>query len=539
MGSVATSVGSVPSPTGGLRAIMLWQLPAAVFDLALLAMVAQLRDRPGPWLLPAAACFLVLVASGLAAVVPWSTVDRRWVMVLPLLDLVAAGLINVYGHDFYAAVLGCALPAGWLAFVFDVPGMLLSATSTTLVAVAPLVIHTARAWPAERVVETTLPPLVIIGICAITFELSRILARSQEALLRSLDDAAVHALTVEGILEAVDAVVCVFRPGQRSTFNAPARAVMRRAGGPALGDPPTHFAPGRVWAEDQTTELRDDEHALARALRGETFSGELNWIGPVGDQVAMVFSAHQLIGPAGDHLGTVLAAWDVTDLLAAISARHSFLTNVSHELRTPLTSIVGNLELLDDELLATGGFDDARERIRVMQRNSEVLLARIEQVLVADGRPQLSVEATDVAALVRTALVKHQVRADGAGLDLVVRTPEEYVGKVDATAYEQVLDNLVTNALKYTSAGSVTVELVTSPEGPRLTVTDTGVGMTRADLRQVFERYFRADRAVRDAIPGIGLGLAITRRLVEAHGGTITLDSTPDVGTTVTVVVPG
>lgn len=162
-------------------------------------------------------------------------------------------------------------------------------------------------------------------------------------------------------------------------------------------------------------------------------------------------------------------------------------------------------------------------------------------MLSADETPALAIKPVDVADLTRAALAKHHVLADAAGLTLDVDLPVALPSRLDPTAYEQVVDNLVSNAVKYTHVGSVSVSVVPGPAGPggfTLTVADTGIGMGEPEVRAAFDRYFRGRSALAEAIQGVGLGLAITRRLVELHGGTIALRSAPGVGTTAVVRFP-
>ncbi|MDO9458317.1 cell wall metabolism sensor histidine kinase WalK [Nocardioides sp.] len=248
----------------------------------------------------------------------------------------------------------------------------------------------------------------------------------------------------------------------------------------------------------------------------------------------------------------LVAVPEVADLtvLDSNEGGAQFLTTVSHELRTPLTSVIGYLELLEERFVAAAADDTDIRLLSVISRNADVLLARINQLLYLSpgGHVALDRRPVDVSALTREALDKHRILAQRHGIDLVARFDPALVSVVDATAYEQVVDNLVSNAIKYCGDdGVVTVALEgrQEPVDGRgvvpvvvLCVTDTGIGMSEAELQRAFDRFYRSSFATDRSIPGLGIGLTITQHLVQQHGGAITLLSEPGVGTEVTVVLP-
>lgn len=131
------------------------------------------------------------------------------------------------------------------------------------------------------------------------------------------------------------------------------------------------------------------------------------------------------------------------------------------------------------------------------------------------------------------------MRAQSSGIRLVTELPDHVPVVCDTMRVSQVIDNLVSNAIKYTDAGgTVTVSARADDECAELSVSDTGQGMTREETARLFADYYRADRVRNSAIQGTGLGLSISRQFVEAHGGTIAVDSEPGTGTTFTVRLP-
>jgi signal transduction histidine kinase len=217
-----------------------------------------------------------------------------------------------------------------------------------------------------------------------------------------------------------------------------------------------------------------------------------------------------------------------------------FVANVSHELRTPLTSIRGFVEALRD---GTIGDDAGRQRslavidaeLRRLQRLVADLLdlSRIES-----GQATLRREPVDLAAVLRHCAEVAAGRAEEADIELVViASPGVPPVTGDADRLEQVVRNLLDNALRYTAAGGrVELWLATVERKVHIVVTDTGAGIPEHALPRLFERFYTADPA--RAGRGTGLGLAIAREIALAHGGDIAVASTPGVGSTFTVVLP-
>ncbi|HEY3543770.1 MAG TPA: PAS domain-containing sensor histidine kinase [Gaiellaceae bacterium] len=219
--------------------------------------------------------------------------------------------------------------------------------------------------------------------------------------------------------------------------------------------------------------------------------------------------------------------------------KDEFIALVSHELRTPLTSICGYLELL------TGDIGDAHaESIAVIERNAGRLLRLVEDLLltaqVTAGNLALTLADLDVNEVVAHSVETAKPVAAARGIELVAGTcSAPTIVNGDRMRIGQVVDNLVANALKFTPAGGrVDVRAVRSDGMATIAVTDTGPGIDPEDQEHVFGRFFRTDRAQRDAVPGVGLGLAIARAIVDGHDGAIRVASTPGEGTTFVVELP-
>ncbi len=230
---------------------------------------------------------------------------------------------------------------------------------------------------------------------------------------------------------------------------------------------------------------------------------------------------------------------------AASRAKSEFLANVSHELRTPLNAIAGFSELLMDEKLGPLGHDAYREYSRYIRDGGEHLLELINDLLdlsrIEAGVTSLKVDAFDVRDVVEGAVRIVQDRARRSGLDLQVELPTAPLAIVaDARKLRQILVNLLSNAVKYTQpGGSVTVACQSlDGKGVAIAVRDTGPGIHPDDMPLAMERFGRIERPGMPNNDGVGLGLPLTKALVELHGGSFSLDSRPGEGTVATVVLP-
>ena len=223
----------------------------------------------------------------------------------------------------------------------------------------------------------------------------------------------------------------------------------------------------------------------------------------------------------------------------AIGVKDDFVALVSHELRTPLTSIMGYLDLVSECDLPA----EVVTHLGAVSRNADRLLLLVTDLLAAHEAEvipmRLSIETVDVGALAQLSVDDIDTRARAAGLSLARHLPQGILIQADPNRLLQVFDNLLSNALKFTPAGGrISVAVHQQATGVDLTVTDTGVGMDQLSLQSLGIKFFRAPKTPASAIPGIGLGLTITKSIVEAHHGTLTFASQEGVGTSVVVHLP-
>jgi two-component system phosphate regulon sensor histidine kinase PhoR len=231
---------------------------------------------------------------------------------------------------------------------------------------------------------------------------------------------------------------------------------------------------------------------------------------------------------------------DVTELRHLENVRREFVANVSHELRTPLASIRAIAETLE-----AGAADDpmvAGEFLRRIIGEVDHLVGLVNELLdlarLETGRAVITVEARDPVDVLVHAVERLRPQVERAGLVLRVDvSPDLPQVRVDRGRIEQVLINLIHNAVKFTPEGGEIVVGAGLTDGMlRMSVRDTGVGITAEELPRIFERFYKTDAARRSA--GSGLGLAIAKHIVQAHDGTIWVESTPGHGATFSFTIP-
>lgn len=229
---------------------------------------------------------------------------------------------------------------------------------------------------------------------------------------------------------------------------------------------------------------------------------------------------------------------------AANRAKSRFLANMSHELRTPLNSIIGFTELIQMEPHGPIGSPTYFDYLGDVRKSAVMLLQLIDDILdiakLDAGKLNIARAPMDLAEIIQDTVAIMAPRATKAALAITTQVAKDLPPLIgDARRVRQILLNLVSNSLKYTDPGG-SVEIIARRERPWiiLQVRDTGVGIPEPDLARVFVPFEQSRYAIGKAKDGTGLGLPLARELVHQHGGTIDLESTVDVGTTVTVKLP-
>ena len=230
---------------------------------------------------------------------------------------------------------------------------------------------------------------------------------------------------------------------------------------------------------------------------------------------------------------------------AANAAKSAFLATMSHELRTPLNAIIGFSELIRDELAGDIGDRKYCDYARDIHASGQHLLALINDILDVSkaeaGKLEINDETVNVAESVRSCIRLCRARADSAGADLVEELPADLPQlRADRRRLKQILINLITNALKFTGgAGTVTIRGFIDPDGRMaVEVRDSGIGMTEREIDKALEPFGQVDTAINRRHPGTGLGLPLTKSMVEVHGGHLVIESKVGQGTLVRAVFP-
>lgn len=249
-------------------------------------------------------------------------------------------------------------------------------------------------------------------------------------------------------------------------------------------------------------------------------------------------SCAPIIGTNDEWKGILVVFHDITEIKHLEQMRKDFVANVSHELKTPITSIKGFSETLLDGALndqeAAKMFLDIilKESGRMERLVADLLdLSKIEQKGLA-----LNLTAVSLNKLLKEVIVTLESRLEAKNIMLQVNVPEELIVQGDEYRLKQVFVNLITNAILYTSkGGQIFIEANESSEVVEVKVSDTGIGIEKAELPRIFERFYRVDKARSRDSGGTGLGLAIVKHIMEAHHGKINVESKLNEGTTFTV----
>ncbi len=514
--------------------------------LALVALDAMLHLTSGATFTSLYAAGLLLLMLTTGWTVAASLVPRlaEATTVVLLLDLAAVGVMRLVPEGNGLGFLA-VLVALWLGMDLCVRGVLLSFVGSAVLVAWPSLAYFGmqEAWLSRALV---LPVTAVV--CALTTatatrawaaqsrELEEQGARLQEALEAVEADRALN----DAIVSTVDVgLVALSRSGEYRTMNPRHTEFME------LAFPDGHAGvagqDGFVFAADRATRVQREEMPSIRAMQGEEFVDHVIWVGrEPARQRALSVSAGPVVDEEGRFDGAVLVYKDITELMSALKVKDEFVASVSHELRTPLTVVMGYLDLV---LMQSDPESTVHQHLQVARRNAHRLLTMVDDLLLTarfdEGRLIVDLQDTDLAALVTEAMADHGPRAQEAGVTLESRVEGPVVLAADRVRIRQVVDNLLSNAVKYTPAGgSVSVVLEQVGDEVDLVVADSGIGISAADQQLLFTKFFRAAQAEKMAIPGIGLGLAITTAIVQAHHGRLEVESEEGSGSRFRVRLP-
>lgn len=522
---------------------------------------------------------LVLGATVQAAALTLMRVYSGWVvLMIPMIDILGLGLFRA-GTGGAASIFSSLvlLPVVWLAAAPGLRFVFLVGALTSVALLMPYVVSppdTAVVW-----LRGVIGPLVFSAMAAVVNELSRqqrvraeqaeelvaqrtaalgdnvamiVQLREKEHQYRSLVE------SYEGLWASItaQAVIATDLSGRITAWNPGSERLLGLSYAEAVADVRVDrfFADASLSAlaaECAPTALNGVETDLPPGLRA-LFAGaddeqnverDIDVVTAGGTSVPARVTVNPHLDGSGAQQGYLLVVTDESRAVEVARMKDEFVGMISHELRTPLSAIIGFLDLLQNDpgqpLTA-----DQQEFVGIIERNAQRLLNLVGDLLftaqVESGRFPLDRADVDVAEIVRSAVTSAGPHAQREGITITAEVPEGAVRLlVDGGRIGQAIDNLLSNAIKFTPAGgSVTASVRTIDGGVEFAVRDTGIGIPEDEQGMLFTRFFRASTATRNAVPGVGLGLTITRAIVIAHGGTMDVTSEEGVGTEFRFTLP-
>ncbi|MCK5545014.1 MAG: PAS domain-containing protein, partial [Desulfobulbaceae bacterium] len=242
-------------------------------------------------------------------------------------------------------------------------------------------------------------------------------------------------------------------------------------------------------------------------------------------------------------IGALIVLNDVTRMRRLEEVRQDFVANVSHELKTPITSIKGYIETLLDQ--AVDNPDDTRRFLGIVMKQADRLNAIVEDLLMLsrlekeDREYEISLTKSKIRDPLHAAIDACKAEAEANDIKINLKCSDTLTGEINPRLLEQAVINLVVNGVKYSRKGSeILINAEQKGNGIEIRVQDRGCGITAEHLPRLFERFYRSDKARSRQLGGTGLGLAIVKHIVQLHHGDVTVESTPEQGSTFTIHLP-
>jgi signal transduction histidine kinase len=548
---------------------------ALAISLLLLWLVPDIVITNGSWAIVGIA--LVVVATALSALLTWKKRYDSWAIVIPVIDFIGVGAFRA-GTGGTASIFSAMiiLPVVWVAAEKGRGYIALAGAGAAIALMMPYIFGVAEITNAGDLVRGIFSPLIFIFAAVIINELARqsraqlssihSLANEKEKMLQRTFEYASQLEESEAKYRAADrlfrgvwaavteqsvigtditGLIDAWNPGATKMFGI----TWREAEGKryifdfhAQGELDSrarelNYPPGE-------TVLNPGFSALVESARlGNAESRDWTYVRDDGTAFPVSLSVTKRMDEGGQTAGYLFVAADVTQEREVSRLKDEFVGLISHELRTPLSSILGYLELMkdDDEHPLS---DEQMQYLGVAERNAHRLLRLVGDLLftaqVESGKFPLDSRMVELESIVRAAVESARPGAAAGGITLVEQLPERSpVTHGDPVRLGQACDNLISNALKFTPrGGTVTVTLSETEKDAVITVSDTGMGIAESELDQLFSRFFRASTATRNAVPGVGLGLTITKAIVTAHHGEMDVQSEEGVGTQFSMTLP-
>ena len=520
---------------------------------------------------------LVLLATIFARVITDLRRLERFAVIVPLIDFLALGAFRAGtggSMSLFSALI--ILPVVWVAAEKGRGYVVLAAAGSSVALLMPFILRIDAPTESTALLRAVFTPLVFAFAAAVVNELAR-QSRQQFATLRELANQKEEALTsvseyarrleegevkfraadrmFRGVWAAVteQSVIGTDVTGLIDAWNVGAQKLL----GPSAEETENKRYVFEFHVEEElddrarelnypygATVLNPGFSALVEMARiGDAESREWLYRRDDGSDVPVALSVTKRVDDAGEIVGYLFVAVDVTQAREVSRLKDEFVGLISHELRTPLSSILGYLELMKDDEDHPLSEEQTRF-LGVAERNAHRLLRLVGDLLftaqVESGKFPLEIRDVELAHILSASVESARPSADAAGIELLERTETDgLVLHGDPVRLGQSFDNLISNALKFTPrGGTVTVSLAREASQAVVTVRDTGMGIAASELDQLFGRFFRATTATQNAVPGVGLGLTITKAIVLAHRGEMEVESEEGVGTCFRMKLP-
>lgn len=523
-----------------------------------------------------ASMVLALVAIVLAVVFTSRSIMSGWALAVPVIDFAAIGLLRAgTGSNNSAFAVLVVLPVVWLAMEYARRFVLYAALGGAFALLLPIAFDWHLMTDPVFMLRSFVTPVVFTAVALVINQFSRQWqTRSanahrqaaeravllKESMQRSAElaesEAKLRALErmFRGLWSAVteQSVIGTDRTGLIDAWNPGATKMLGYSNEETEGirridefhvreeldsrSRELNFPPGE-------TVLNPGFSALVEPSRlGSADVREWTYVGANGRSLPVELAVTPRLDESGEIVGYLFVANDVTKARELARLKDEFVGLISHELRTPLSSILGYLELLRDENGAELSANQLHY-LSVAERNANRLLRIVGDLLftaqVDSGMFTIDLTEQSLDEIVSASVESARPQTAAAQITLVSDIRKGILVRGDAVRLGQACDNLISNALKFTpKGGKVTVTVSADDAAARVIVSDTGMGIAADELDNLFARFFRASSATKNAVPGVGLGLVITKAIVTAHGGELGVTSEEGKGTRFTMTLP-
>jgi signal transduction histidine kinase len=564
---------SVDHPSPGLK--QLATTGAFIIALVLIIAVPDINITNG--LMATVGIVLMLIATILSAILTRFSTLYRWAIIVPIIDFLALGAFRAGtggSVSLFSAMI--VLPVVWVAAEKGRWYIALAAAGSSVALLTQYIFGIDLPSDGNAIIRGIYSPVVFAFAAVIINELAR-QGRAQTSAIKNLADEKERMLQrTFDYASQLEESEAKFRAADRM-FRGVWAAVTEQSvigtdvtglidawnpGAKKLLGPTWNEAEGKRYVFDfhlpdeleyrarelnyppGATVLNPGFSALVESARlGEAESREWTYVRDDGTQVPVALSVTKRVDEEGQIVGYLFVAADVTQAREVSRLKDEFVGLISHELRTPLSSILGYLELMkDDEEHPLS--EEQVQYLGVAERNAHRLLRLVGDLLftaqVESGKFPLDLRDVELKHIITAAVESARPVASAAGITLTEEIMDgSPITHGDPVRIGQACDNLISNAIKFTPrGGTVTVCLDSTATDAVITVRDTGMGIAESELDQLFARFFRASTATRNAVPGVGLGLTITKAIVTAHRGEMDVESEEGVGTVFKVILP-